>query len=90
MRRGCKIAIGVLVVLVVLLILNTIVARQRDQGRRGQRWTAARSCRPPGGDLQVLDEGDPQRLADRADPLLHLLDELVGRAGAAAHRRATA
>jgi pimeloyl-ACP methyl ester carboxylesterase len=55
-RRAYKIAIGVLVGLAVLLVLNTIVT---DHETKGASVTVAGAQieRLPGGDLQVLDTG---------------------------------
>ena len=69
--------------LIVLLLLNALVvsnatkdAYVRDSGRAAGRHLD--------GTLQVLEQGNPKGSPDRADPLLHVLDELVGQPRAAA------
>ena len=71
MRRGWKIAIGILVALAVLLAINTIVV---DSETKDAEITieGGRILSLPGGDVQVTDSGEPRsRRAGAPIVLLH-------------------
>ena len=71
MRRGWKIAIGILVALAVLLAINTIVV---DSETKDAEITieGGRILSLPGGDVQVTDTGEPRsRRAGAPIVLLH-------------------
>ena len=83
MPRWAKITLGVVVGLIVLLVLNAIVVSNATKDGY-VRNDGAQLIDTSNGTLQVLDQGDRSGQPDRADPLLHVLDVLVGRPRAAA------
>ena len=85
MRRGWKIAIGMVAALVVLLVLNAVVTSNETKPAEVTE-PGGRILSLDGGDIQVVDRGPRDAQPDRADPLLLLRDQLVERDDAAARQ----